>query len=225
MYPDDRVLVGVINRKRDLYAAQHDHWYRIPQEKMPRGVYVEYLAFYLSGSAIRGQNSGIYYYARKRGIELAYRRDLLPNEPAHKHADRVYYKVQMSELELKNPPVLNPTRRAISFIHTTWDRFIEAQRIRDLYSTSDHYVDRIYYALRDKHTHTLRYWEAERKQTGCAAQLQIPCRDGVLTASTEPSEADILLDEAQPEAVILAEIRARIAAMGGTITSDNPSEN
>jgi len=147
MYPDDRVLVGVINRKRDLLYAQQDHWYRIPAAKMPRGIYTEYIAFFLSGSAIYKKPSGIYYFARKRGVELVHRTDLLPKEPHHKNAKEIYYKIQFDEVLTKDPIVLNKTGRVISFIYTTWDRFINAEQIRDLYNKSDYYVDRIYHAL------------------------------------------------------------------------------
>src|SRR4051812_24780388 len=97
MYPEDRVLIGVINRKRDLNTARDEHWYRIPRERMPRGVHVEYIAFFLSGAF--GERSGsICYYAERKGLELLYRRDLLPNEPNHKRADSVYYKVGLGDL-------------------------------------------------------------------------------------------------------------------------------
>jgi hypothetical protein len=149
MFPEDRVLVGVINRVRDLRYARDEHWYRIPIEQMPNGVNAEYLAFYLS-RAFRDRNGGVYYFARNRGIELVRRADLLPNEPAHKHADRLYYRVALGDLQPKDPPVLNPSRRPIAFIYTTWDRFVLANQIRDLYSDADYYVDRVYYALPKK---------------------------------------------------------------------------
>ena len=37
-----------------------------------------------------------------------------------------------------------------SFIHTTWDRFSQAQAINDLYSDLDVYVDRIYHTLKNR---------------------------------------------------------------------------
>lgn len=149
MYPDDRVLVGVIRRKRDLQIVQQQRWYRIPQAQMRHGVYAEYIAFFLSGGvAGKGQPGGIYYYAARTGLELAYRRDLLPDEADHRRSDEVYYKVQLGELQAKDPPVLNPTGRTITFIHTTWDRFSSATTISDLYSRADEYVDRARHVLR-----------------------------------------------------------------------------
>lgn len=224
MYPDDRVLVGVINRRRDFEHARDRHWYRIPQERAPHGVYAEYIAFFLSGRTFREQSGGIHYYAARKGLELLRRRDLLPDEPDHKNADRVYYKVQLEPLQSRVPPIFNPTRRAISFIYTTWDRFVHAGEIGDLYSTADYYVDRIYHALRDSRVHPQRYWEAERRETGQAPQLRILCARGTVVASTEPAAGAILLDERLPDDAILAEIRARIAAMGGPITVNVPIE-
>jgi hypothetical protein len=139
------VLVGVINRKRDFACARDAHWYRIPQARMPRGVDADYIAFFLS-RAFKERSGGIHYYAEVRGLELVYRRDLLPAEAAHPRAGEVYYKVQLGALLEKVPPVLNPTGRTISFIFTTWDRFASARQISDLYSTADYYVSRAYYA-------------------------------------------------------------------------------
>ena len=77
MYPEDRVLVAVINRARDLDCARHEHWYRVPYLQAPTGIYAEYVAFFLS-RAFKEQNGGIHYYARRTGVELVRRRDLLP---------------------------------------------------------------------------------------------------------------------------------------------------
>jgi hypothetical protein len=149
MFPEDRVLVGVINRVRDLRYARDEHWYRIPVEQMPQGVNAEYLAFYLS-RAFREKNGGICFFAQKRGIELTRRAELLPKETEHKRSDYLYYRVALGELLPKDPPILNPAKRPISFIYTTWDRFVHARQIRDLYSEAGFYVDRVYYALKQK---------------------------------------------------------------------------
>lgn len=221
MYPEDRVLVGVINRKRDFEYARRDHWYRIPQERMPRGVNAEYVAFYFS-RAFKERNGGIHYFAERRGLELVYRRDLLPDETGHPRADGVYYKVQVSDLIEKNPPVLNPTRRVISFIYTTWDRFVNAATVSDLYSRADYFVDRIFYALRDTGVPAERTWEAEYRAT--PPELRILCQKGTLTASTQPSSGMFYLDDTQPEDTILAAIRAEIARQGGPVTISIPME-
>lgn len=146
MYPEDRVLVGVINREGDLELARREHWYRVPYGRAAGGIHAEYIAFYLS-RAFGELNGGIHYYARRTGVELVRRRDLLPDEPDHPRADALYYCLQLGELRRKDPPVLNPTRRAVAFILTTWDRFEQARELRDLYTNAEGFVDRAFYAL------------------------------------------------------------------------------
>lgn len=48
MYPEDRVLVGVISRKADLRLLLEKRQYRIPVSRMPEGVNAEALAFFIS---------------------------------------------------------------------------------------------------------------------------------------------------------------------------------
>ena len=132
MYSDDPVLVGVINRRRDFELLRNELWYRIPIFGAPLCIDAVYIAFYLS-RAFDEANSSISYFAQRTGFELARRRDLLPAEANHPHADRLYFKLQFRELERKTPPITNPTRRPVSFVYTTWGRFITARTIADLY--------------------------------------------------------------------------------------------
>lgn len=224
MNPEDRVLVGVINRKRDLGYVRNEHWYRIPQKKMRDGVHADYLAFFLSGKVFKEQSGGVHYYARIRGLELAYRRDLLPKETDHPRAGEVYYRVALDELQEKQPPILNPTKRVISFIYTTWDRFIHATQISDLYSEADYYVDRIYHALRSEGVASERLWEAEKGLTEFAPGLRILCEQGTLNASARPASGAVYIDTSQSEDKILAAIRAEIERQGGPVTVNIPLE-
>ncbi|MFC1960881.1 hypothetical protein ACFLYO_09225 [Chloroflexota bacterium] len=233
MYAEDRVLVGVINRKKDLDQARFSHWYRIPRGRAAKGIHAEYMAFYLS-RAFGQENGGIRYYARRTGHELARRRDLLPNEADHKRANNLYYKIQMGELREKIPPILNPTRRPVVFIHTTWDRFIAAQQIGDLYSTADHFVDRVFYALHQAGIPSVRIWEAEQTSDDGGSQLTIQCQQGELVATTSLKHHDRVHLTTQPtgepinpEAIqaIIGDIRQRIADLGGLLTAPIPLEH
>jgi hypothetical protein len=187
VYPEDRVLVGVINRKRDFDKAREEHWYRVPQDKASPGLYAEYIAFYFSRS-FKELNGGIHYYARRTGMELVRRRDLLPDEADHPRADALYHKIQFGELRRKDPPILNPTRRAVAFIYTTWDRFIQAAVLADLYSQADQFVDRVFHALEDAGVRAERIWEVGRN----GAQIRIPCQQGMVIASTAACEAPLI---------------------------------
>jgi hypothetical protein len=138
-HADDRVLIGVVTRKRDLAYARDARWYRIPYARMPDGIHADVIALFTQ-SAIR-------CYAPLRGLELVYRRDLLPDEPHHPRAGEVYYRIALGDLRACTPPIPNESRRVVTFIRTTWDRFCAARDVADLYSASPHYVDRVYYAL------------------------------------------------------------------------------
>lgn len=219
MYPEDRVLVGVINRKRDLVAARDEHWYRIPQGRADRHVQAEYLAFFLS-RGFGARNGAIRYYAERRGLELVTRADLLPNEATHRRAGEVYYKVGLGALAEKMPPIENPTRRPISFIFTTWDRFTHARVIRDLYSDNDYYVDRIYHALRDSGIVAQRTWDAEARTTGEPAHLRILCGGGMLSASPAAMAGALHLDNAQRTDAAVQAIRAAVARLGGATSGE-----
>ncbi len=224
-FPEDRVLVGVINTKRDLALARDEHWYRIPQEKMKRGIYTEYVAFFLSGAVFKDLSGSIAYYARYTGgLELLRRRDLIPKQPDHARADRVYYRLSIGELQTKEPPIRNEENYKISFIFTTWDRFVSARTIRDLYSTGDYFVDRIYHSLRKRNLPVERFWEAERKQTGHAPHVRILCQRGEVVASTESGHGNIFLDASRPDDAILAEIQAAIASHDGPHLINLPQE-
>jgi len=131
-YPDDRVLVGVINRRRDFEALRDKFWYRVPLLSAPLCIDADYLAFYLGGK-FSPYGGMIAFYARRTGFELVQRRELLPMEANHPRADHLYFKLQFRVLHAKTPPILNPTKRPISFIYTTWERFSRATVIADLY--------------------------------------------------------------------------------------------
>lgn len=219
MYSEDRVLVGVLRRKSDLLLLRQQGWYRIPQKQMPRGIYAEYLAFYLSGAAARSHgSSGIGLFARRSGVELRYRRDLLPHEADHPNANEAYYRVALTALQNRVPPITNPTRRPISFILTTWDRFVRAEHIADLYSQADYFVDRVYHALREAHVRSYLYWEAERSRTGFPAHVRILCENGVVVASSEAGpEVDIVVDGRLTINEIVACLRDLITQRGGEL--------
>ncbi|MFN8456153.1 MAG: hypothetical protein U0401_16040 [Anaerolineae bacterium] len=48
IYPDDRVLVAVMNNEADWRRVQDEHWYRLPVKHAPEGTpHFDWLAFTL----------------------------------------------------------------------------------------------------------------------------------------------------------------------------------
>jgi len=221
MYPHDRVLVGVVNRKKDLLIAQNDHWYRVPQDQMPHGVNAEYIALFVSGKPFKEKSGSVAYFARITGFELARRKDLLPDED--KRPDDVYYQIQFKSLIEKDPPIVNESKRSIAFVRTTWDRFISARTIADLYSKADYYVDRIYHALKNRGVKATPYYSTDYRETGHPPQLRMVCENGEeLVVSSEPNQGEMNLLEDIPEDKFLKEILRRIASSDGPTMIDLP---
>ncbi|MFZ4827015.1 MAG: hypothetical protein ACOYLB_06645 [Phototrophicaceae bacterium] len=145
MFAEDRVLVGVINRRTDWNLLNQERVYRIPLEQQPNGIDVEYMAFYISKNAHAVYGGMIPFYARRLGVELKTRQEILPKEHNHPRAHHRYLCVQLAELRAKTPPILNSTARALAFIHTTWDRFETAHELKDLFRDDAHLSERIPY--------------------------------------------------------------------------------
>ena len=67
MYPEDRVLVAIMNNRRDFAIAHDQGWYRIPVKHAPeKAIEFEVLAFYFT-KAFGDQKWAIHYWASSRG--------------------------------------------------------------------------------------------------------------------------------------------------------------
>lgn len=132
IYPDDRVLVAVMNNLDDWRRVQDEGWYRIPVKHAPEPVpHIDWLAFYQT-KTFREDRWAVHFYARVLGHELLTRQDLMPAEPNHPRAKAWYYKLSLGPLHHKLPPIISEKRRRITFIFTTGDRFEAATEINDL---------------------------------------------------------------------------------------------
>ena len=92
------------------------------------------------------------YYAPTRRYRLTTRRELLPDEPDHPRAGEYYYRVEIGPLQRLERPVPATTFRRVTFIHTTLDRLLTAEDVRDLYRHEDPF-EVLWSALRE---HNLR---------------------------------------------------------------------
>lgn len=182
MYPEDRVLVAVMTSPDDFIIARNQGWYRIPMERAPKGIHSEYLAFYFN-RAFGEKKWAIHYYCRQMGNELVRRRTLFPDEPDHPRADNLYFKIDLGPLRELERPIVSLNWRRISFIHTTWDRFIDATEINDLFVRGDPYVDRLYYALREVGINPERNYQVMEEGINYEAEVAILCKKGAVAVT------------------------------------------
>lgn len=116
IYPDERVLVAIVNNQEDWERVQDEHWYRLPvKHAPPNSPNFDWIAFYFS-KIFNEDKWAIHFYARILGHELLTRRDLIPSEPNHKRAGDWYYKLALGPLQYKLPPIVSDSWRRIAFI-------------------------------------------------------------------------------------------------------------
>jgi len=189
MHPDDRVLVAVMSRPKDFEIARDQGWYRLPEDRAPRGATFEYVAFYFT-AAFGDQAWAVHYYARRLGHELLTRRDLLPDEPDHPRASARYLKLQLGPVQRREPPIVSRRWRRISFIHTTWDRFQAAGEINDLFAEGGEFVDRLYHALREAGLNPERCYPVREAGVDYVVDLAVPCQAAVLAINVLTADRD-----------------------------------
>jgi hypothetical protein len=177
MYPEDRVLVAYVPRPADFALIQQEGWYRVPQQHMPKGLYAEYFAFYF-GRHFGPEKYAIHYFATQEGYELVTRLDLLPDQPDHPRAHDFYYKVQLGPLEKLARPIVSLRWRRVTFIHTTWDRFQDAQEINDLFVEGGEYVDRLYATLKERGIRSERNYQLKEGGAVYEIPMTVFCRNG-----------------------------------------------
>jgi hypothetical protein len=134
----ERVLVAVMNNRRDLAIAREQGWYRIPVKRAPSQVGADYLAFYLTGAFPPGMRHRISLYAPILAYRLATRIELLPEQADHPRAGDRYFKIEIGELVELDRPVLSPRLRRVTFIPTTLERLVNAAEINDLWDKTAH---------------------------------------------------------------------------------------
>ena len=207
-YPSDRVLVGIMNSRRDFTIAREERWYRIPKLHAPESTTeAVVLAFYFT-RAFGDEKWSIHYYAPVEGHELVRRRDLLPHQSDHPHADDPYYKLQLGRLMKRDEPIPSLRWRRVTFIESTWDRFIAAEEINDLYATG---ADGLYVTLKEDDLHPEREFPFHEANAEYVVDMAIPCRRGTvcITRGNRPAPSHALRDP-EREAV-----RQAVEALGG----------
>ena len=147
------VLVAVMNNAEDFRRAASEGWYRIPQRRAPRRIGADYLAFYQTG-AFKGapEAQTVTYFAPTRRYRLATRAELLPHEADHPRAAGYYFRIDLGPLQRLEKPVPSAKYHRITFIHTTLDRLLTAEDVRDLPYKEDPF-EKLWHALRE---HRLR---------------------------------------------------------------------
>lgn len=147
------VLVAVVNNIADLQRAASEGWYRIPQRSAPRRIGADFLAFYQTGAfQAQAEAQTVTYYAPTRRYQLVTRRELMPSEADHPRADDYYFRIEIGPLQRLDRSIPAGSFRRVTFIHTTFEQLLTAEKVSDLFRKADPF-ERLWHSLRE---HKLR---------------------------------------------------------------------
>lgn len=187
IYPDDQVLVAIMNNRADWERVQNEGWYRIPAKKAPAIVpNFDWLAFYFT-RVFGADKWAIHYYAAVEGHELVSRRDLVPDQPDHPRAGNWYYKLMLGPLQHKLPPIVSNKWRRITFIETTGDRFENAVEINDLFDRESP-MGRLYVTLKEEGYEVEQFWNVSEGRVDYTVDLAIATEKGWLPVNLTTRE-------------------------------------
>jgi hypothetical protein len=178
-----RVLVAVMNDRRDFEIARHEGWYRIPLKRAPSRVGADYLAFYQT-KAFGDEKWAINYYASTRRYRLVTRAELLPEETDHPRAAEPYYKVEIGPLQCLPRPIPSRRLRRITFIPTTLERLLGAEEINDLWDRGSR-EDRLWEAFKQEGIEAERQYEVEEGAVRCLVDFAVLCQEGQVAVICE----------------------------------------
>ena len=131
--PDSQnlVLVGVVNRRKDLEIALNKHWYRMPVKYAPKRK-ANFLALYQT-RIFGKEGKSIAYYAPIKYSSSTSRGKLLPEERNHPRRDQTYYKLHLGPLKELPQKIRNRSRRRISFGFTTLTKLFKSSEVSELF--------------------------------------------------------------------------------------------
>lgn len=135
----NEILVAIMNNVNDFDIAQNQNWYRIPAESVEKWLKKrwppQWIAFYQT-KVFGNDKWSINYYAEVIDIQKVFRSQLFPDEPLNKKTGSLYYKIIFEPLRRLPKPIMSRRFRRIVFISTTWEKFVNAIEINDLYDES-----------------------------------------------------------------------------------------
>lgn len=187
--PDDRVLVGVLKRKRDLTMLRREHWYRMPVRGTPKRKF-GYVAFY--EPARFGPNGRrIRYYARVVRHAIGKRRDLVPDEPRHPRAGEDYRKILVGRLRELPRPIANVPPRRVSFGFVALKDLLTAKNMLALYrvAPTEQMVER---ALMQAGIRATAQYRVSGGTTRYCLDFAIGCREGRIAIECDNRKAHAL---------------------------------
>ena len=143
------VLVAIMNDKKDFAKLHNEFWYRIPVKSAPNNIKnrtAKAIAFYQTAT-FKDDKWQIEWYGQIKRQTVVTRQDLFPDESLQSvKAHKMYYKIEIENLQRLEKPIPCRMPRSINFIQTTTYKFFKATEINHLFNESpleDKFFDKL----------------------------------------------------------------------------------
>lgn len=181
------VLVAIINKKLDFTILREQLWYRVPVSSVKKWLkekwHPKWLAFYQT-SALETEKHAISYFGEVSEIRKIKRQELFPNQPLDEKSDKYYYQVFLKSIQKLPKPIYSRRYRRIIFIPTTWEKFVNAIEINDLYDESS-LEDKLWAEFKRHKIQAERQEFVIAKGNDYALDFAIYCANGKIDVETD----------------------------------------
>jgi very-short-patch-repair endonuclease len=178
-------LIALQPKTKALDILISEGWYHIPMETAPKRWPPKMMAFY-QGAAFRdAERYRIRYFGEVGDIEIVPRKILFPGDDENHHkAERLYYRIEINNLQPRYKPILSYRPRRLVFIPTTWAKFENAEQINDLFDGSP-LEDRLWNALKYISVLAERQWKIAMQGHNYYLDFAVFCKNGKLAIETD----------------------------------------
>lgn len=181
------VLVAILNNQHDFAIARDQLWYRIPVSSVEKWLNESWpprwLAFYMT-KEFKQKAHAISYYSRIVDIRRKSRWQLFPDLPRDEMSDKQYYQLFIEPLNKLPKPIYSRRWRRIAFIPTTWEKFVSAAEINDLYDESP-LEDRMWAELKRLKISAERQEFVQIRKRMYALDFAVYCTKGCIDIETD----------------------------------------
>lgn len=184
------VLVVIMNSRADWAIACDRHWYRIPNEQVEKlkqrnqWLPPKWIAFYQTKVFGKKKGCAISFCSEVTAIRQVSRSELFPEEVKNAKSEKLYYKLEFDELQSLVNPIPSQRLRRITFIPTTWTKFIQAKEINDLWNESP-LEDALWQELKNNGIPAERQENVKVKENHYILDFVIYCRNGTIDVETD----------------------------------------
>ncbi len=176
-------LIAILKEISDLAILKNEGWYRIPVKSTPNRWPPEWMAFYQP--KIFGDDAyQIKYYGNVQDIRRVKRFDLFPNEISSIKAEQQYFQVFIDELLERPTPIYSVRQRRLVFIPTTWQKFLNAAILNDLFDDSP-LEEKLWLELKNRNIDAERQWRVIIANRIYYLDFAVFCNNGQINIETD----------------------------------------